>query len=308
MNKMINRKLLPKEERLSFCIADHGMEVVIPDTVDWIQVMPAFQPFKCDSTAGKETICSIRVIEEPIDIKPDSIRVLKEEADQFGYWFCLMESDNNYIVDILFVEDGVRYHMITDKTFSTATAYVDCKDQYADMIVSLFLMIAFGQSAIQHDTFLIHASAVENAGEGYLFLGKSGMGKSTHSQLWLRYVEGSDLLNDDNPAIRIANDGVVHVYGTPWSGKAPCYKNRKVLLKAMVRLEQAPVNRFIWKTGVDALTTLLPSCLSMRWNESLYNRLCNLMEMVMDKVKIGYLECLPDKEAALLCYTELKVF
>jgi hypothetical protein len=34
-------------------------------------------------------------------------------------------------------------------------------------------------------------------------LGKSGTGKSTHSRLWLDYVEGSELLNDDNPVVRI---------------------------------------------------------------------------------------------------------
>ena len=298
---------LKKEKSVLFCIADHGMEVVIPDTVDWEQVLPAFKPFRCDSLAGKEAICSVRILERPLGIKPVPVETLKEESGLFGYWFCLMESEYNYIVDIQYIEDGLCYRMITDKTFSTATVYVDCKDRYADVIASLFLMITFGQAAVLHDTFLIHASAVENDGKGYLFLGKSGMGKSTHSALWMRYVEGADLLNDDNPAIRIKKDGVVYVYGTPWSGKTPCYRNRKAPLKAMVRLEQAPVNRFTWKTGVDALTTLLPGCLSMRWNEMLYNQLCNLLEIVMDKVKIGYLECLPDKEAALLCYKELKV-
>ena len=289
-----------------FRIADHNMEVVIPDTVDWEQVLPAFKPFRCDSLAEKETICSVRITEKPIDIKPDSFEVLKEESGLFGYWFCLMESEHNYIVDFQFIKEGLCYRMITNKTFSTATVYLDCKDKFADMVLSLFLMITFGQTAVLHDTFLIHASAVENDGKGYLFLGKSGMGKSTHSALWMRYVEGTDLLNDDNPAIRITIDGDVNVYGTPWSGKTPCYKNRKAPLKAMVRLAQAPFNRFTWKTGVDALTALLPSCLSMRWNEMLYNQLCNLLEMIMDKVKIGYLECLPDKEAALLCYKEIK--
>jgi len=305
---MIKREFLPEETRMMFNIADHGMEVVMPTTVDWEQVLPSFKDFRCDASAGKDVICSIRIIEKPIDIEPGAAKVLKEESGLFGYEFCLMESKNNYIVDIQYVEGGMQYRMVTNKTFSSAKAYVDCKDKYAAMIVSLFLMIAFGQSAVRHETFLIHASAVEKDKKGYLFLGKSGTGKSTHSELWMRYIADTELLNDDNPAIRIEKDGSVYVYGTPWSGKTPCYKNSRAVLKAMVRLEQASANRFTRRKGVEALTTLLPGCLSMRWNEWLYNQLCNLLEMVIDKVEVGYLECLPDEEAALLCYKEIKEF
>ena len=85
---------------------------------------------------------------------------------------------------------------------------------------------------------------VIQAGNGYAFLGKSGTGKSTHSQLWLRYLEGYELLNDDHPIIRLVNDEVI-IYGSPWSGKTPCYKNKQARLKAVVRLEQASENKII---------------------------------------------------------------
>jgi hypothetical protein len=196
--------------------------------------------------------------------------------------------------------------MISDKTFSLATAYVNKNDHVASIVLSSFLMIAFAQSAVLHETLLIHSSVIEKDRKGYGFLGKSGTGKSTHSSLWLRYIEDTALLNDDNPAIRVEEDGNVYIYGTPWSGKTPCYKNRRAELKALVRLEQAPENRFTWKDGVDSLITLLPSCSSMRWNTLLYTGMCNILEEVIVKVKVGYLECLPDKNAALLCYNELK--
>ena len=293
-----------KEERILFSIAGHGIEVTIPETFDGEQLLPSFQPFRQDSPIGIEMICSIRIVGTPIDTGQQPTKIRNEVYGLLGHWFCLMETEQNYIVEIQFVENGSHYRMITDKTFSTGTAYVDGEDKDAAVIMSLFLMIAFGQSAVLHQTILIHASVVEKDGKGYGFLGKSGMGKSTHSQLWLRYIEGSDLLNDDNPAIRIEKDGNVHVYGTPWSGKTPCYKSRNVRLKAFVRLEQAAANRFQWKKGVDALITLLPSCLSMRWNALLYTEMCNLLEQVIGKVMVGYLECLPDREAALLCYKE----
>ena len=60
-------------------------------------------------------------------------------------------------------------------------------------------------------------------------MGKSGTGKSTHSRLWLENVPGATLLNDDNPIVRLTLVGAI-VYGSPWSGKTPCYKNESAPL------------------------------------------------------------------------------
>jgi hypothetical protein len=311
---MMNQKILPEENRMLFCVAGHFMEVIVSPVFEWERILSSFKPFKRDGTGEEKMLCSVRVAEQAngvidnsqLSIESDSPKVLNEVSGILGHWFCLMETEQNYIFDIQFVEGGNRYRMITDKMFSTATAYIDTKDRFIGAILSSFLMITFAQSSVLHNTLLIHASVVEKNKKGYAFLGKSGTGKSTHSSLWLRHIEGTDLLNDDNPAIRIENDGSVYVYGTPWSGKTPCYKNRNIPLKALVRLEQAPINRFTWKKGVDALITLLPSCSALRWNTLLYTSMCNVLEELIGKVDVGYLECLPDGEAALLCYSEVK--
>ena len=65
---------------------------------------------------------------------------------------------------------------------------------------------------------MLHASCVEYDGKAYLFSARSGTGKSTHTHLWLKYLPGARIINDDKPAIRLV-DGVFYAYGTPWSGK-----------------------------------------------------------------------------------------
>ena len=75
------------------------------------------------------------------------------------------------------------------------------------------------------DTVFVHASCVRFEGKAYLFLGKSGTGKSTHSRMWLDALEGVELMNDDHPVIRIGSDGHPVAYGSPWSGKTRCYKD-----------------------------------------------------------------------------------
>ena len=294
------------EKRILFCIASHIMEVLMPDTLDWERLLPSFKLFKVETADEKSAICSVRAIEQPIPVVPDSAKLLYEVSNQFGYLYCLLETEQKYISDVQFVENGNHYQMISDKNFSTSTVYVDWNEEFAGTVLSSFLMIAFAQSAVLHKTLLIHASVVEKDGYGYAFLGKSGTGKSTHSALWLRYIEDTTLLNDDNPVIRIEEDGSVYVYGTPWSGKTPCYNNRRVLLNALVRLQQAASNRFVWQQGVNALITLLPSCSSMRWNTLLYDEMCSNLEKVVSSVKIACLACLPNRDAALLCYEEIK--
>lgn len=69
----------------------------------------------------------------------------------------------------------------------------------------------------------MHASVVATeTGKGYLFLGKSGTGKSTHTGLWLQQFSDCHLLNDDNPIVHVDSLGKqATVFGSPWSGKNP---------------------------------------------------------------------------------------
>lgn len=168
---------------------------------------------------------------------------------------------------------------------------------------TLMLLYAFASS--HRNTLLLHASTIEYDEKGYLFLGKSGTGKSTHSRLWLNNIPGSNLLNDDNPIIRII-DGQCYVYGSPWSGKTPCYINRKIPVGGIVRLSQAPFNRITRLSQINAYAALLPSCSHMKWNhemsEAVHHTLCQLLQ----NIPIHHLECLPNKEAALLCKTTIQ--
>lgn len=75
------------------------------------------------------------------------------------------------------------------------------------------LMLVYAFASAPYATLLMHASVIRNDGRGYLFLGKSGTGKSTHTRLWLSHIPGSDLMNDDNPVVRVV-EGTVHVFCT----------------------------------------------------------------------------------------------
>ena len=168
---------------------------------------------------------------------------------------------------------------------------------------ALMLIFAFAGSRMR--TVLIHASLVRNGGKGYAFIAKSGTGKSTQVSNWLRYIPSCDLMNDDNPIIRILDDNKPYIYGGPWSGKTPCYRNVKAPLGAITRIDRAKENSVERLRPVEAFASLLPSCSSMKWDKDIFNNVCDIVTQIIETTGIFMLHCLPDKESAIICQREI---
>ncbi len=169
----------------------------------------------------------------------------------------------------------------------------------ADDYMLLFaLWLAFGVVALQYDVVSMHSSAIVYREGSVIFLGESGTGKSTHTRLWLENIEGSYLLNDDSPFVRII-EGSVYLYGSPWSGKTPCYRNERVPLVGAVRLSQAPRNIIRRHNTFTAFTALFPSAPpAFGADAPLMDRVCGILSEVLERVPVYHLEALPNGEAA----------
>ncbi len=163
------------------------------------------------------------------------------------------------------------------------------------------LWFAFALLAAPMSIVPVHASTLVYRNRAVMILGESGTGKSTHTGLWCRHIPGAWLLNDDSPLLSVGK-GVPMVYGSPWSGKTPCFHNLGVPLRGIVRLSQAPHNRIRRLSSMQAIAALHPSCPPALARDDYFNDL--IMEVVqrtVATVPIYHLECLPDAAAALLC-------
>ena len=173
--------------------------------------------------------------------------------------------------------------------------------RHVKMAIDNALMVLYALATADRQTALFHAAVVSYEGKGYMFLGPSGTGKSTHAGLWLRYIEGTALVNDDNPVVR---DGVV--YGSPWSGKTPCYRNVHYPLGGIVVLSQAPYNRIQRLSGLHAYAALVASISGKRWDARIADGLHLTENALASTVPVWHLECLPDEEAARVCQLTIK--
>lgn len=212
----------------------------------------------------------------------------------------LYHNGGEYAVDLLPHPSSSFRTMHISEDFTTGRLQLP-GDRYAAFTVDSMLRILYSQAVVLHHGFMLHSAAVVRDGKAVLFMGKSGTGKSTHAQLWLREFAGTSLLNDDNPVVRVSADGTVMVYGSPWSGKTPCYHNAGAPVEAMVRLEQAPVNRYTELSNIDAFVAVLPGVSVITHSRKLYGEACSSVVEALKCVKVGKLECTPEPSAAYEC-------
>ncbi|MCI1648486.1 MAG: phosphoenolpyruvate carboxykinase [Bacteroides sp.] len=289
---------------VTFRIAGHLTELILGER-DWKKLLPSFIPFRCHPRERESPVFVMKTAMKLSYIDFTSARLLNEMVNVWGACLRILEVKEYYVVDMQSLEKGIWHRMVCDKEFRSMRSCIRWDDPMAGDVLNMFMMIAFAQSVVLRKTVLMHASVVEKDGLGFAFLGESGTGKSTHSKLWVDNLVGAELLNDDNPAVCVKEDGNVYIYGTPWSGKTSCYRASSVPLAALVHLEQAPFNSFLQHEGVKALITLLPGCSSMRWNCQLYTAMCDTLEKIIGHVPVCTLKCLPQSEAALLCYNKV---
>lgn len=197
--------------------------------------------------------------------------------------------------------------LVCSKDYRSSTIFLPSGENssFLKFAVNNSLMVLYAIATSPYNTVLFHAAVVTYRERGYLFLGKSGTGKSTHARLWLKYNEGSELLNDDNPVVRYFENadgkGVAKVYGSPWSGKTPCYKNESCELGGFVLLSQAPYNKIVRLRGIQAYAAILPCISGKRWERSIADGLHKTENSLALNMPVWYLECLPDEAAAKLC-------
>jgi len=160
----------------------------------------------------------------------------------------------------------------------------------------------FARELLRHQGFQLHASAVILGGKAYLFSAPCGMGKSTHTEKWVRLL-GARFLNDDKPALRRI-DGVWTAFGTPWSGKHDLSSPVGVPLGGIAFLQRGDENRIVPISPKQALPWLMSQTVSALPKQKL-ELLLPLVDDLLRSVPLWQLHCLNNDEAARVSYAAM---
>jgi hypothetical protein len=139
---------------------------------------------------------------------------------------------------------------------------------------------------------LFHAAGVNDNGRGLLFVGHSGAGKSTQTEMWSK-VPGVVAMNDDRMAVRLKDEGAM-VYGTPWGGELDISKSHKSPLAAIFILEHAPHNEVRRLDHESVASMLLARSFLPFWDPGLLARCIDVIGELLDAVPVYLLSCRPE--------------
>ena len=259
------------------------------------ELMKNYEPFVVPDGKQESSVFKLTVNEGDAITYTEEMR----QDDEGQTIVCGKTSDCCQVFEFIWANETAGW-LQCPQDYSQATLVVT--GRYRKLAIDNALMILFALATAGHGVALFHSSTVSYSGKAYMFLGVSGTGKSTHSSLWLKHIEGTELLNDDNPVVRVGDDGKATVYGTPWSGKTPCYRNLSYPLGGIVLLSQAPYNKIHRLSGIHAYVALVPSISGKRWDKRIADGLHQTENALAMNVPTWHLECLPDEAAAQLCH------
>lgn len=296
-------------KELKFLVADMPYVVAFDDdNVNYQSMLPSHGPFvippckDADVLAPAMTLC---VGEGRVSDNMEGLEEVGHFPSGDSSYDVFRQTKGGYKIRIVSLDGKPVCVFTTSPRFEECEATLIGTPDEQRFGLQNCIMVCFAFCGAHHGILMMHSSVIKHAGYGFLFQGKSGTGKSTHSRLWLQHISDTELLNDDNPAVRLMSNGEARVYGTPWSGKTPCYRQEWAPIGGFLRLHQAPQNEVRKFTPLEAFASILSSCSTMIWDEPSYDGICQTISGICRTVGCYDLNCLPNDAAARLSHATM---
>jgi len=195
-----------------------------------------------------------------------------------NFWSVWEYNSDLYIRTIFPLSDPVKNAVLK---FSISASewdlWIDSNEKDVDPFeYPLDGLILYYLTVINKD-IMIHASGVNNAGEGFLFSGISGKGKSTMAKLWDNW--GAKVIHDDRLIIRKSGNGY-SMYNTP------VYNNDKPLDSPLDRIfiiDHGIENKLIPLREASAVSMVMANCIQHTWGPAIISK---LLESVSEMCRV----------------------
>jgi hypothetical protein len=187
-------------------------------------------------------------------LNPEKNAVLKFSLDA-GKWDLWIEGSNNEVDPFEYPLDGLILYYMT----------------------------------VMHGDIMIHASGINHAGQGYIFSGVSGKGKSTMASLW--EAKGARVIHDDRLIIRKKGAGYL-MYNTPvYNNDSP----RESALNRIYIIEHGPGNHLTTLKGALAVSMVMSNCIQHNWDQEIVAKLLEAVTELCNTIPVAKLSFKPDK-------------
>lgn len=164
--------------------------------------------------------------------------------------------------------------------------------------LSTFTCQLFYTHTVQRHIIYLHSSLIDWNGHGLMFLGPSGIGKTTQAELWNQYRDAL-IINGDVVFVQETENAFLG-WGTPWHGSSPYCENASVPVEALIVLKQAPENSIRELTGFEKVTAVSESVFYPRWLEGGMELCLETLDHLLTALPVYELSCRPDEAAVEL--------
>lgn len=129
----------------------------------------------------------------------------------------------------------------------------------------------------------VHACGMSDSfGNGFLFVGQSGAGKTTMATFMAKHQQNK-ILSDDRIILR-AKDSKIFIYGTPWHGESKYAAPEKVELKKIFFLKQGLKNEILPMKQAEAVARFFACSFPLFYNSSAVDFILSFFEETVKKV------------------------
>lgn len=182
--------------------------------------------------------------------------------------------------------------LLADDLFENVTVRARRDEGLSDL-----LLLASYSRLAYYRTVFVHGALIDVPGiGGVMFIGRSGVGKTTQAELWKTHC-GAEILNGDKVFLSVKEEypNEIFAYGSPWNGSSPYRENKRVKLRAIVHLTRDAQYSIRHLSDPEALITYMPSVFLPNWDTRLTEAVMDTLDQMMPRVPIYCMSCGMDR-------------
>ena len=290
---ILDKELFPKcpEDTLTLEIAGLILRLNGPASL----FPKEFSAFASDKTALPDQ--EIDLICQPPVSKANGTVLLRnpeltvmEAADRYIFLFPTMKN----IREVSMTKDGSYVRIYT--------VLAPSEENLSNLFHAIRLFFLF--LAQKRGLFALHSASLLYQGKAWLFSGHSGMGKSTHTNLWHELFQ-TPLLNGDLNLLG-QKDGRFLVYGLPWCGTSEIFTTETRELGGIVLLGRDPEKDFIQELSAGEKTVrVMQRLISPCWSEEQLSENLAFSEALAENLPVLSFLCTKNPSAACTMKEEI---
>ncbi|MBP3594068.1 MAG: PqqD family protein [Lachnospiraceae bacterium] len=243
-----------------------------------------------EATQVKDNQTIVLHSELPAEAPPG--RVLLHNAE-----LNIIEQENYYLLHFPMAKKHLEIHLSKDG--HTAHCY-SLPPYNSDFHYAFFhaLRLVFLYLAQKHGMAALHSASILYKDKLWLFSGHSGMGKSTHTNLWKEQFN-TPVINGDLNLLAM-EDGTPVVHGIPWCGTSGIYDTGTYPLGGIILVNRGTTDYTEEITADQKQLLVSQRLISPSWTKEQWEKNLEVVENITEDILVCKLFCTKEKSAAVV--------